>query len=433
MGDEQAAWHSISHKEALRKLGVTTEQGLSGAEAAARTGQYGFNELKEERKRTILDIFIAQFSSFLVFVLIAAALVAAFLGEWLDSVAIGAILVLNAILGTTQEYRAEKAVEMLRRMTAPTALVVRDGKAQSVPTRLLVPGDIVLLEAGTVVPADCRLIEAMMLATNEAPLTGESGVVSKDSDTVLPAGSQAAKKENMAFTGTSIVRGRGVGVVVATGMHTEFGKIASAVQAVAAEETPLRAGMEKLGKQLTLVVLAACAVIFAFGTSKGLPPVEMFLTSVSLAVAAIPEGLPAVITVALALGVQKMSRDNAIVRRLIAVEALGSADVICTDKTGTLTKNEMSVRRVFIDGEWLDVEGTGYSEEGGFLKSGKNVRMESIPGLQRLLRISALCNNSNIVHAKDGSVSVLGDPTEAALLVLAGKGGLHREELRGPA
>ena len=430
---DEVSWHALSPKEALRRLGVAREQGLSGAEAGARTAKFGFNELKEGKKRTLTGIFISQFASFLIIVLIIAAMVAAFLGEWLDALAIGAILLLNAMLGTFQEYRAEKAVEMLRRMTAPTALVIREGRVQPIPARLLVPGDIVVLEAGNVVPADCRLTESMLLATSEAALTGESAVVTKDSDAVLPSGTQAAKRQNLVFAGTSIVRGRGEGVVVATGMSTEFGRIATAVQAVVSDETPLKRDMEKLGKQLTVAVLAACALIFGFGLSRGVPAVDMFLTSVALAVAAIPESLPAVITIALALGVQRMSRDNAIVRRLLAVETLGSANVICADKTGTITKNEMAVRRVFTGGEFVDVEGAGYATEGRFLRQGKPAQPDSVPGLCGLLRVAALCNNSNLVYNKDGSVSVLGDPTEAALLVLAEKGGVRREELRGTA
>jgi len=426
---EDVSWHAISANEALRKLGSSKENGLSEKEASERVKAFGFNELREEKKRTIYEIFISQFANFLIFVLIAAAVVSAFLGEWLDAMAIGAILLLNALLGTIQEYRAEKAVEMLRKMTAPTALVIRDKKAQSAPARLLVPGDVILLEAGTIVPADCRVIESIMLETNEASLTGESSGVQKDADVVLPVGVQVPKRINMVFAGTSVIKGRGKGVVTATGMNTEFGKIASQVQTVVSEETPLKEEVEKLGKQLAIVVLFACFVIFLFGLLRGLPPVDMFLTSVSLAVAAIPEGLPAVITIALALGVQRMSRRNAIVRKLLAVETLGSANVICTDKTGTITKNEMTVRKLFVAGKSVEVEGTGYSTTGRFLVGTKQIEVESIPSLNRLLRIAALCNNSDLVFAKDGSVSVVGDPTEAALLVLAEKGGVHRDEL----
>ena len=426
---EDISWHAISANEALRKLGSSKENGLSEKEASERVKAFGFNELREEKKRTIYEIFISQFANFLIFVLIAAAVVSAFLGEWLDAMAIGAILLINALLGTIQEYRAEKAVEMLRKMTAPTALVIRDKKAQSAPARLLVPGDVILLEAGTIVPADCRVIESIMLETNEASLTGESSGVQKDADVVLPAGVQVPKRINMVFAGTSVIKGRGKGVVTATGMNTEFGKIASQVQTVVSEETPLKEEVEKLGKQLAIIVLFACFVIFLFGLLRGLPPVDMFLTSVSLAVAAIPEGLPAVITIALALGVQRMSRRNAIVRKLLAVETLGSANVICTDKTGTITKNEMTVRKLFVAGKSVEVEGTGYSTTGRFLVGTKQIEVESIPSLNRLLRIAALCNNSDLVFAKDGSVSVVGDPTEAALLVLAEKGGVHRDEL----
>ena len=425
-------WHSFQADKTLSELG-TRKGGLSSEEAEKRLEEHGFNELKEERKRTLFEMFISQFASFLIFVLIAAAVIAALLGEWIDAAAIAAILTLNAGLGTMQEYRAEKAMEALRKMIAPTALVLRNGKTQMVPARTLVPGDVVILDAGTIVPADVRLIETAMLATNEASLTGESKAVTKDANASFPRDTAVAGRANMAFSGTNVVRGRGEGVVVSTGMATEFGKIATAMQAVVSEETPLRKSIEKLAKQLTIVVLAICAIVFIMGVLRGFPPTSMFLTSVSLAVAAIPEGLPAVITVALALGVQRMSRRNAIVRRLLAVETLGSANVICVDKTGTITKNEMSVRAVYAGGKRITVEGSGYSSKGRFLIGGKPMSANSVPELEKLIRVSLLCNNSDLAQGNSGSITVLGDPTEASLLVLGEKAGIRRQDAKNSA
>ncbi|MEM4389437.1 MAG: cation-translocating P-type ATPase [Candidatus Micrarchaeia archaeon] len=416
--------------DVLRALG-SSEAGLSSQEAARRLEEFGFNELREEKRRSVLTIFLSQFASFMILLLIGATLIAAALGEWLDAMAIAAILILNALLGTVQEYRAEKALEALRRMAAPTALVVRDGVEVVIPAREVVPGDIVVMEAGALVPADCRLIESAMMKVNEAALTGESLPVHKDADALLAPDTMLTGRRNMVFAGTTVTNGRGIGVAVATGMKTEFGKIAAAVQTVTEEETPLRRTLEQLGRQLTLAVLAAVVIIFVLGSARGTPALEMFLTSVSLAVAAIPEGLPATITIALAVGVQRMARRNAIVRKLLAIETLGSASVVCVDKTGTITKNEMTARRIWLPGRWIEVSGAGYEPKGEFWVGGRTTLPEMEPGLPELLRVAALCNNASLVlDAKSGMRRAVGDPTEAALLVLAEKARMSKEVLR---
>jgi len=423
-----APW-SARPSEVLAALGCG-EEGLSAEEAKGRLGKFGPNELREERRKGLLEIFLSQFASFMILLLIAAAAIAAALGEWVDAAAIGAILILNAVLGTVQEHRAERALQALKRMAAPTALVVRGGVEEIIPAREIAPGDVIVLEAGSLVPADCRLIESAMMKANEASLTGESNLIHKNADATLPKGTLLTARRNMVFAGTLITNGRGKGVVTATGMRTEFGKIAAAVQAVTAEETPLRKELEKLGKDLSAIVIGAAIVIFLLGWMRGMPALDMFLSSVSLAVAAIPESLPATITIALAVGVQRMSRRNAIVRRLLAVETLGSANVICVDKTGTITKNEMTAREVFLPGRWIDVSGSGYERKGEFSAEGRRISPEEVGGLPELLRIAALCNNASLALDEKGVMRAIGDPTEAALLVLAEKGGMERDALR---
>jgi Ca2+-transporting ATPase len=407
------------------------EDGLSAGEAAARLHEYGYNELKAAPKRGILSRFLSQFASFMILVLIAAAVIAALLGKWIDAGAISVILLLNAVLGTVQEYRAEKAIEALRRMAVPTARVLRSGKEDRVPAREIVPGDVIVIEAGDRIPADARLLEAAMLEINEASLTGESAPVTKEAEKAFPEDTVVFARLNMLFAGTTVTGGRGKAVVVATGMRSEFGKIASSVQEVTAEETPLQQELERFGRQLSLITVAGVIVLFLFGVLSGVPSVQMFLTSVSLAVAVIPEGLPAVMTIALALGVQRMSKRNAIVRRLLAVETLGSTNVILTDKTGTLTKNEMTARTIYASGEFYEVTGSGYENRGSFLKKGRKIAPLEHGGINAILHVSALCNNASIVYdGEKKTFSAIGDPTEAALLALAHKAALHRRELK---
>jgi len=360
-------------------------------------------------------------------ILIFAAAVSFLLGETTDAIVISAVLILNAILGFVQEYRAEKAIEALKKLAAPKAKVLREAQEAVIPAREVVPGDILLFEAGDRIAADARLLGAMNLKIEEALLTGES-VPSLKFVTALPKDTPLADRENMAYSGTTTTYGRGMGIVVATGMETEFGKIAERIQEVKEEPTPLQLRLEKLGIMLGGLVLLISAVLFAIALFEGVPILESFFLAVALAVSAVPEGLPAVVTVALALGVRTMSRKNAIVRRLASVETLGSTTVICSDKTGTLTKDEMTVTRVFVNGQCcLDVSGSGYEPDGGFSRNGGLVELGEQSGLSLLLKIGCLCNHASLGDTEGWSV--VGDPTEGALLTLAGKAGIWREDL----
>lgn len=398
-------------------------KGLTEKEAGERLEKYGRNELQETEKETLLQMFFRQFNQFIVLLLIGAAIVAAGISvifnepeELLDSVMIFIIVLMLGILGFIQEYKAEKSFEALKKLVSPKTRVVRDGTVKMIDIHEVVPGDLVLLETGDRVPADAKVVESVELAADEAPLTGESVPVRKDTE-----------KRNNVFMGTVIVSGRGKAVVEKTGMKTKIGEIAKMVQFVEIETTPLEEDLDKLGKQLTIGAIGLCAVIFVVGLFYGFDPLTMFLTAVSLAVAAIPEGLPAVVTVALALGVQRMSRKNAIVRKLKSVETLGSADIICTDKTGTLTRNEMTVKKVFINGKMVKVTGTGYRPEGKFIYKEKEVPVEG--ELELLLRIGALCNASHLKEDPKTGWGIIGDSTEGALLVLAAKAGMWRRNI----
>jgi len=390
--------------------------GLSEKEAAERLAKHGRNELQELKRESLAEKFLRQFQSFMILLLLAAAIVAAFLGEIVDTLMIFTIVLMLGVLGFVQEYKAEKAFEALKKLVSPKTRVLRDGTVKMVDVHEIVPGDLVLLETGDRVPADGKIIESINLAVDEAPLTGESVPVRKDT-----------AKTNRVFMGTVVVDGRGRAVIEKTGMDTEIGKIAEMVQFVETEKTPLEMDLDRLGKQLSIGVIALCAIIFIMGVLYGFEPFTMFLTAVSLAVAAIPEGLPAVVTIALALGVQRMSKKNAIVRRLKSVETLGSADIICTDKTGTLTKNEMTVRRVFVNDTMISVGGSGYKPSGKFTSNGK----EAAAGkeFELLLRIGALCNNSHLREDPKEGWSIIGDSTEGALLVLAAKAGMWKGNL----
>jgi len=391
-------------------------KGLSEQEAAERLLKYGRNELAEFKRESLLAKFIRQFQQFMVFLLLGAAIIALFLGETLDAIMIFAIVLMLGILGFVQEYKAEKAFEALKRLVSPQARVIRDGIVKIVDAREIVPGDFVILELGDRVPADGRVIESISMSVDEAALTGESVPVRKDME-----------KSNKVFMGTVVVAGRGKIVVEKTGMATEIGRIAQMVQEVEKERTPLEIDLEKIGKQLSVGVMALCAIIFISGVLYGFEFFTMFLTAVSLAVAAIPEGLPAVVTIALALGVQRMSKRNAIVRKLKSVETLGSADVICTDKTGTLTKNEMTVRKIFVNNKMIDVSGSGYAPIGNFTHGGKEIAASG--ELELLLRIGVLCNTTHLTEEPQRGWTVIGDSTEGALLVAAAKAGMWREEL----
>jgi len=423
---------ALGAKEALSEL-KTVESGLSVSDAAGRLRERGPNELKREKKESLLALFLNQFKDFLIIVLIAAAIVAFLVAveegeEPIDSIVISVVVVLNAIIGFVQEYRAEKSLEALKRMVSPTARVIRGGEEVKVPTSEIVPGDIVMLEAGDRVPADGRLIEALDLKVDEAALTGESTAVEKSLDK-LKKGTQLADRRCMVYSGTVIVYGKAKAVVSATGMKTELGKIASMVQQTEREQTPLQKRLATVGKQLGIGILIICAIVFFVGmfrfgwSSENV--VVMFLAAVALAVAAIPESLPAVVTMALAIGTQRMAKRHAIIRKLPAVETLGSCDVICSDKTGTFTKNEMTVKRVYVSSQELDVSGSGYSTVGDFLVGGKTLKAVSIKGLNLLVKCGVLCNNASL---EGGG---FGDPTERALLVLGEKADMKKKYLEG--
>ncbi|MDD2804606.1 MAG: cation-translocating P-type ATPase [Elusimicrobiales bacterium] len=402
-------WYKKDTAGLGQELG-TSLAGLSSAEAAARLQKYGPNALKEKEKRSPLAMFLAQFKDFMILVLIAAAVVSGAVGEVLDTIIILAIVFLNAVMGFSQEYRAQKAMEALKKMAAPSASVIRDGLPASVKAAELVPGDLVLLEAGSVVPADLRLVECASLKTEEAALTGESLSVEKHALPIPEDGLPLGDRRNMAFSGTAVSYGRGKGLVTATGMATELGKIAGMLQEEEEVQTPLQKRLTAFGKKLAWAILGICAVVFLSGLARGEAAALMFLTSVSLAVAAIPEALPAVMSIALALGAAKMVKQNALIRKLLAVETLGSVTHICSDKTGTLTQNKMTAQEVYIAGTAL--------------KAGAAAPPGLAPLHAALLKAGALNNDS-----RRGPDAWLGDPTETALCALAEAAGFEKAAL----
>ncbi|MCX8147250.1 MAG: HAD-IC family P-type ATPase, partial [Candidatus Woesearchaeota archaeon] len=402
----------------LKELG-TSEKGLSNEEAKLRLQKYGSNIIKETKKISPIKIFLNQFNSPVVWILMVAIAISAFLKEVVDSVVIGIILILNAVVGFIQEYRAEKAIEALKKMVSLKAIVIRDGKEMEIDAADLVPGDIIVLNTGEKIPADARLIKITELQTQEAVLTGESLPVKKET-IVYTKEMGVADRKNMVYSGTMITNGKGVAVVTATGMSTEIGKIAHMIQTTEQEMTPLQKQLKDLGKWLGIVTVVICAIVFFSGVIKGEPLLDFFLVAVSLAVAAIPEGLPAVVTISLAIGVKRMVKRNALIRTLPSVETLGCTTVICTDKTGTLTHNEMTVKKILVDDEVIEVSGSGYEPKGTFSDHTKTLPL--------LLKIGAL-NNDAKLEEKDGRWVVIGDPTEGALIVSAAKGGLEKSLL----
>ncbi len=405
------------------------KKGLSSEQARINLERFGPNQLKETPGRNPLAVFFDQFKSFLIWVLVAAAIISGFLGEWVDALAIIAIVILNAILGFIQEYRAEKALLALKKLAAPQTKVIRDGELRQIPVSEVVPGDLLELEAGDNVPADARVIShTTNFSVHEAALTGESTPVFKTSMELEGDDLPLADRANMVYAGTSVSSGKARALVVATGMSTELGKIATMIQEIGQEITPLQKKLEQFGRWIVYLCFFLVGLIFLLEWLRGGELVEVFLTAVSLAVAAIPEGLPAVVTIALALGVQRMVKRNALIRKLPSVETLGSATVICSDKTGTLTKNEMTVKAVYADGQLFSVSGTGYRPEGDFWLDDEKINPSEFPGLMRTLVCGALCNSATLLEA-DNNFRVIGDPTEGAFLTLARKAGLKKEEL----
>jgi Ca2+-transporting ATPase len=423
-----AAWYEMTGDEALRNLGVTPA-GLSPAEAATRRERFGPNTLREEKGVSPWQILLGQFKNFLILLLIGATGLSLLLGHTLDAAVIFGIVIVSALLGFYQEFRAERAMQALKAMTSPTASVMRGGEPVEVASADVVPGDVLLLRAGDRVPADARLLEASNLRTDEASLTGESTAVEKDPHARLGQEAGVGDRRNMVFAGTVVTYGRGQAVVTATGMQTEFGRIAKMLQEVEEEPSPLAVKMDYIGKRLGTACLGISAAVVALGILRGNPPLEMLIWGVSLAIAAVPEALAAVVTGALAIGVQRAARRRAIIRRLPAVETLGCTTVICSDKTGTLTRNEMTVRKVFASGHLLEVTGVGYDPAGEFRANGRAVPVAADPSAERLLQAAALCNDTHFV-GENGSRRVKGDPTEAALLVLAEKAGMPAADLR---
>ena len=413
-------WHTREVADVARELQSSTTSGLTQTEAEKRLIQSGYNELKKRKGRGIMSIFADQFKDLFIIVLIAATVISFVLGEKTDSYIILLIIVVNAFMGLIQEYKAEKAIEKLQKLATPVATVLRDKNVKDIPARELVPGDVIILESGDFAPADGRIFESSYLKVDEAPLTGESVPSLKVVD-VLPA-LPLADRENMVYMGTTVTDGRGKALVTETGMNTEMGKIAEIIQIMEREKTPLQEKLEHFSKYLTAGIVGLCVVIFVLGTLRGEDTFEMFLTAVSLAVAAIPEGLPAIVTIVLALGVQRMIKRNALMRRLKAVETLGSATIICSDKTGTITRNEMMVSQILVNGRIYRVTGKGYSLKGSLYLNKKQV--EPSDQLKLILEIGALCNDAHVYEGK-----VTGDPTEASLIVSAAKAGIYKQEL----
>ena len=427
-----SGWHRLEVSEALERLETDPARGLSGDEAARRLAEHGPNELRAAPRISPWAILLDQVKNVLIVLLLAAVVLSAFLGDVLEAAVIAVIAVLAVLLGFVQEFRAERAIEALRRMTAPRATVVRDGEELKIPARDVVPGDILLVQAGDLVPADARLVEAVNLKVEESALTGESAPVEKTSGP-LPQDLELGDRTNMIWAGTAATYGRGRAVVAATGMETELGRIARMLDTVEEGRTPLQRNLDRVGRMLALGGLAVVVLVVALGLFRGQPFLEMLVFGIALAVAVVPEALPAVVTISLALGVQRMVRRHVLIRRLPAVETLGSVSVICSDKTGTLTKDEMTVRRLHASGRTYEVTGAGYAPEGSLLLDGREI--EPPDPVLELLRAGALASDAHLTRggASDGEGEtgwrIQGDPTEGALIVAAAKLGLDKREL----
>ena len=425
-------WHALDVDECLRRQQAGLH-GLTAPEVEARRAHHGPNRLADPVPASPLQRFLRQFDNLLLYVLIGAAVVTALLGHGVDSAVIAAVVVLNAVIGFVQEGKAEKALQAIRHLLAPRALVLRDGRQHGIDAAELVPGDVVLLASGDSVPADVRLLQVHNLRVDESALTGESVPVDKRTDAVT-ADAATGDRVGMAYAGTLVTQGQVRALVVATGARTEIGRIGRMLESVEAGTTPLLRRMERFGRRLTLAILGAAALLFVFGVMvRQMPAAEVFMAAVGLAVAAIPEGLPAIMTIALAIGVQRMAARHAVIRRLPAVETLGSVTVICSDKTGTLTCNEMTVQQVLCAGQTVDVEGAGYSPQGRLGLGDETLDPHGLehkaPALVALAEVAALCNDASL-HEQDGRWHLAGDPTEGALLTLALKAGLNPVELQ---
>ncbi len=440
----QVPWHSQEIDEVAAQLETRLDAGLSTAEAQARLAEHGPNELREKPPTPFWKLVLEQLNSFVVILLIVAAIISALLGDTIEAVVILAIVVLNAVLGVVQESRAEKALAALKKMAAPEAETIRDGHRVRVSSRELVPGDVVLIEAGNYVPADLRLIESVNLKIDEASLTGESVAVEKQATDTMNPDVPLSDRRNAAYMGTLVTYGRGKGIVVGTGMNTQMGMIATMLQSVEEEQTPLQKKLDQLGKTLGLAALVICGMVFGIYALRaitnplvalGTAIADAFLISVSLAIAAVPEGLPAVVTITLAIGMREMIKRHALIRKLASVETLGSATMICSDKTGTLTQNEMTVVKLWVHHAEIGVSGHGYQPEGRFTHSRANreLDMQSDVEVSGLLWAAALVNDAQLEEtgAVEGTTTyrMVGDPTEGALIVAAAKAGLWRADI----
>ncbi len=428
MSSGSPQWYQLPVTEALQALN-SSRAGLSEEEVHARLERYGPNELQGKKKTPPIVVFLKQFLSPLIYVLLAAAVVSLIVEHYIDAGVIMGVLVLNAVIGFVQETRAEKAMEALIQMAAPRSNVRRGGKVKQIPAREIVPGDVLLLETGDRVPADARLIEVSNLKVNEAMLTGESMPVDKGTE-ALREEVPLAERKNMVHMSTIVNYGRATAVAVRTGMATDIGQIATAIQEIKPEKTPLQKNISKASRYIVGLFLGICGLLVGAGILRGLELFEVFLLAVAAAVSAIPEGLPAVVTVVLAIGMRAMAARNAIIRKLVAVETLGSATVICSDKTGTLTMNEMTVQRLYSDGQMIQVTGRGYEPKGEFYRDGQSLNPAEDATLALMLRIGVLCNDA-LLTEDDGNqcCDIYGDPTEGALLVAAAKAGMNKEKL----
>jgi len=429
-------WHQFETAAVIEQLATDGSKGLADAEARSRLARFGANELQVGKVISPWKILADQVQNVLVIILLVAVGLSAFLGHTVEAIAIAVIVLFAVLLGFVQEYRAERAIEALRQMAAPTATVMRDHEERNIPARELVPGDMILLRAGDKIPADARLTEAINLQIEEAALTGESVPIEKHVAALAAGELSVGDRKNMAYAGTAVTYGRGRAVVVATAMNTEFGKIARLLQTVETGKTPLQQNLDKVGRTLAKAALVVVVMVVALAIFRGQPFLEMFIFAIALAVAVVPEALPAVVTISLAIGVQRMVKRNALIRRLPAVETLGSVSVICSDKTGTLTKDEMTTRKIFVAGRLLELSGSGYEPMGVFSQDGNPI--DPPPALLRLLRAASLASDAHLVEARDkqglelsssARWQIKGDPTEGALVVAAAKAGQYKAEL----
>ncbi|WP_138159364.1 cation-translocating P-type ATPase [Peptoniphilus catoniae] len=421
-------WYKLSVEELKDKLSANLTEGLSEDEVNNRLEKYGPNELQEEAGKPFIKKILEQLLDPMIIILLIAAAISGFMGSPVDTIVILAIVVVNTIISIVQEGRAEEAIAALKKMSSPTVKVIRQGSTLEIESSKLVPGDLVVLETGDIVPADMRLFESSNLKIDESSLTGESVAVEKDAQKNFDSDVSLGDRENYAYSASIVTYGRGKGIVTDTGLKTEIGKIATSISTMEDEETPLQKRLAKLSKILGILTVVICAVIFLVGLLYGHEILNMFMTSVSLAVAAIPEGLPAIVTIVLSIGMGNMAERNAIVKKLLAVETLGTTTYICSDKTGTLTQNQMTVTKIFVDDKVIDVEGTGYEPKGDFKYNGEEVREEDFPSLRTMLAIGALTNDSQLKKEAEG-YKIIGDPTEGALVVLSEKYNMAKEDL----